>query len=260
MANDSTRNTGNKPDSDTIISASVDAEEVAFFARISGEWWNPDGPFRPLHELNPCRISYIRNILTRHHDLSIDAAKPLEGMNILDIGCGGGLICEPLTRLGAQMTGVDATQKNIGVASHHAEIMGLEIDYRNTTAEDMAEAGEQFDAIINMEVIEHVADINIYLTSCRKLLKPGGIMLVSTLNRTMKSLLLAKIGAEYILRWLPVGAHAWNKFLKPEELQEALTKAGFEMGDLAGMNYNPLTRRWKLNEHDYDINYAVSAK
>ena len=246
-------------DSDTKISASVDAEEVAFFASISSEWWNPDGPFRPLHELNPCRISYIRNLLTKHNLLDDSSPKPLEGLRILDIGCGGGLICEPLTRLGATMIGVDATQKNIGVASHHASEMGLKIDYRNTTAEDLAEAGEQFDAIINMEVIEHVADINIYLASCRKLLKPDGIMLVSTLNRTLKSLLLAKIGAEYILRWLPIGAHDWNKFLKPEELEAALTKAGFKMDDLAGMNYNPLTRRWKLDGRDFAINYAVSA-
>lgn len=259
MANETLGVDVNSVDNDTKISASVDAEEVAFFARISTEWWNPDGPFRPLHELNPCRISYIRDIIARHHTLDNASPKPLEGLRILDIGCGGGLLCEPLTRLGATVVGVDATQKNIGVASHHADEMGLKIDYRNTTAEDLAETGEQFDAIINMEVIEHVADVTVYLGSCRKLLKPDGIMLLSTLNRTLKSLLLAKIGAEYILRWLPIGAHDWNKFLRPDELEAALSKAGFEMNDLAGMNYNPLTRRWKLDKNDYAINYAVSA-
>lgn len=250
-------------ESDTKISASVDVDEVAFFARISAEWWNPNGPFRPLHELNPCRISYIRNLLTSHFSLENDSNTPLSGLRILDIGCGGGLICEPLTRLGATVIGVDATQKNIGVASHHAAEMGLNIDYRNTTAEDLADlvpkSEEEYDAIINMEVVEHVADLASYLTACRALLKPEGIMLVSTLNRTLKSLLLAKIGAEYILRWLPIGAHDWNKFLLPSELEQALEEAGFEMGDLTGMNYNPLTRRWKLSESDYAINYAVSA-
>lgn len=259
MANKTVKEAAPTVDSDTKISASVDADEVAFFARISAEWWNPNGPFRPLHELNPCRISYIRDLITKHHTLDNDNAKPLEGLRILDIGCGGGLICEPLTRLGATMIGVDATQKNIGVASLHAEQMGLKIDYRHTTAEDLAQTGEQFDAIINMEVVEHVADLGVYLGSCRKLLKPEGIMLVSTLNRTLKSLLLAKIGAEYILRWLPIGAHDWNKFLRPDELEAALKTAGFEMNDLAGMNYNPLTRRWKLNANDFAINYAVSA-
>ena len=259
MANVTKKDDRATVDSDTKISASVDANEVAFFARISAEWWNLDGPLRPLHELNPCRINYIRNILTRHYAPDNAKTKVLEGLRILDIGCGGGLICEPLTRLGATMIGVDATQKNIHVASLHAEEMGLKIDYRHTTAEDLAKTGEQFDAIINMEVVEHVADLGVYLGSCRQLLKSDGIMLVSTLNRTVKSLLLAKIGAEYILRWLPIGAHDWNKFLKPKELKAALEGAGFAMNDLEGMVYNPLTRRWKLDANDTAINYAVSA-
>jgi len=245
---------------DHILEAtSVNPDEVAFFANISAEWWDPDGPFRPLHELNPTRVAYIRDTLVAQLNLDGSSATPLKGLRVLDIGCGGGLLSEPLTRLGANMVSVDATEKNIKVASHHAAEMELDIDYRHATAESLAESGEQFDAIINMEVIEHVADVSAFLGTCKELTKPDGMMLVSTLNRTLKSLMLAKIGAEYILRWLPIGAHDWNKFIKPEELEQHLIDAGFEVIKPKGFVYNPLTRRWKIDANDLGINYAIGA-
>lgn len=244
---------------DILKSASIDAEEVAFFANISDSWWDPDGPFKPLHQLNPTRVAYSRDALVKHFNVEHTTRTPLKGLRILDIGCGGGLLSEPLTRLGATMVSIDATEKNIKVAKHHADMMRLDIDYRHITAEGLAEMGEQFDAIINMEVIEHVADVDAFLATCKQILKPNGIMLVSTLNRTIKSLLLAKIGAEYILRWLPIGAHDWNKFIKPHDLEKALTRAGFTPTAPSGFVYNPLTSRWKIDESDLDINYVIGA-
>lgn len=247
-------------DQDHILHAtSVNPDEVAFFANISAEWWDPDGPFRPLHELNPTRVAYIRDTLVERLNLNGSSSTPFTGLRILDIGCGGGLLSEPLTRLGATMVSVDATEKNIKVASHHAAEMELDIDYRHATAESLAEAGEQFDAIINMEVIEHVADVSAFLGTCKQLTKPDGIMLVSTLNRTTKSMILAKIGAEYILRWLPIGAHDWSKFIKPAELEQHLKDAGYSVISPKGFVYNPLTRRWKIDAKDLDINYAIGA-
>jgi len=244
---------------DILQATSVNPDEVAFFANISDKWWDPDGPFRPLHELNPTRVAYIRDTLVQQLDLDEASHTPFKGLRILDIGCGGGLLSEPLCRLGATMVSVDATEKNIKVASHHASEMELDIDYRYATAESLAEEGEQFDAIINMEVIEHVADVSAFLGTCKQLTKPDGIMLVSTLNRTMKSMLLAKIGAEYILRWLPIGAHDWDKFLKPAELEQHLRDAGFNVMEPKGFVYNPLTSRWKIDAKDLDINYAIGA-
>ncbi len=241
-----------------VESTTVDKDEVAFFAKIADEWWNANGPFAPLHKLNPTRLTYIKNCLADH--FSIEARyKPLSGLRILDIGCGGGLLCEPLTRLGATVVGVDASEKNIKVAAMHSAENGLTIDYRNDTAEALASAGEHFDAVINMEVIEHVADVGAFLTSCHKLLKPQGIMLVSTLNRTAKSLLFAKIGAEYILRWLPRGAHDWNKFITPHEMEDHLVGAGFTPQNPMGFSFNPLSGRWRLDDNDLKINYAYSA-
>lgn len=237
----------------------VDPDEVAFFAEIADTWWSATGPFKPLHELNPTRLAFIRDSLVSHFKLNTDSLKPLSGLKLLDIGCGGGLLCEPLTRMGAQVTGVDASEKNIKVAALHAEQSGLTIDYRNTTSEALAEAGEQFDAIINMEVIEHVADVDAFLSSCRALVKPEGLMLVSTLNRTAKSLLMAKIGAEYILRWLPVGAHDWRKFITPAEMDSHLEQAGFKLTKVSGFAFHPIKWKWRIDSRDVDVNYAVVA-
>lgn len=239
------------------VGTTVDPDEVAFFARIADSWWDPTGPFKPLHQLNPTRLKYIREACEAHFNLDQTSHTPLKGLRLLDIGCGGGLVSEPMCRLGADVTGVDASEKNIKTATVHAAGMG--ITYVNNTAEALAEAGEQFDIIINMEVIEHVADVGDYLKACRALLKPGGLMLVSTINRTMKSLLFAKIGAEYIMRWLPIGAHDWNKFITPAEMTNHLAAAGFTPGEAMGYAFNPLTFKWKLDPRDTAVNYAQSA-
>lgn len=237
----------------------VDADEVAFFARIADAWWDPKGPFKPLHILNPTRLLYIRQQVEAHFSLEQGLKQPLTGLRLLDIGCGGGLISEPMARLGADVVAVDAAEKNIKTASLHATQSGLEIDFRNTTAEALAEAGEQFDVIVNMEVVEHVADVSAYLTACRKLLKPGGIMLLSTINRTPKAYLFAIIGAERVLRWLPVGAHDWKKFIKPSELADYLNDCGMEASSATGFVFAPLSQKWRLSPHDTDVNYAMSA-
>ena len=254
-----TTSTPDSPNKDAADGITVDENEVAFFAKIADSWWDPSGPFKPLHQLNPTRLAYIRQEVCRHYDLKDDGHTPLKGLRLLDIGCGGGLISEPMCRLGADVVAVDASEKNIKTASLHAERGGLEIDFRNNTAEALAEAGEQFDVIVNMEVIEHVADVNAYLTACRKLMKPGGIMLLSTINRTAKAYLFAIIGAEHVLRWLPVGAHDWNKFLKPEELANAVEKVGFTATTPTGFVMNPLSQKWRLNDRDVAVNYAMCA-
>lgn len=237
----------------------VDADEVAFFARIADSWWDPTGPFKPLHQLNPTRLLYIRQQVERHFDRAAGLKKPLEGLRLLDIGCGGGLISEPMARLGADVVAVDASDKNIKTASLHAAQGGLEIDFRHTTAETLAEAGEKFDIIVNMEVVEHVADVNLYLSACRALMKPGGIMLLSTINRTPKAYLFAIIGAERVLRWLPVGAHDWNKFLKPTELADFLERNGMKASVPTGYVFAPLTQKWRLSDSDVAVNYAMAA-
>jgi len=245
---------------DAVTGTTVDAEEVAFFARIADSWWDPSGPFKPLHQLNPTRLSYIRREVTAHFGIGDKEVAPFKGLRLLDIGCGGGLISEPMCRLGADVVAVDASEKNIKTASVHAEAGGLDIDFRNNTAEALADAGEQFNVIINMEVIEHVADVNAYLSACRKLLKPGGIMLLSTINRTPKAYLFAIIGAERVLRWLPKGAHDWNKFLTPIELSDASTKAGFAPSEATGFVFNPFSGRWRLSSSDTSVNYAMTVK
>lgn len=237
----------------------VDADEVAFFARIADTWWDSKGPFKPLHLLNPTRLLYIRQQVEAHFGLKSNLQQPFEGLRLLDIGCGGGLISEPMARLGAHVVAVDAAEKNIKTASLHAEQSGLDIDFRHTTAEALADAGEQFDIIINMEVVEHVADVSLYLGACRRLLKPGGIMLLSTINRTPKAYLFAIIGAEHILRWLPVGAHDWNKFLKPSELAEHLKENNMSPSDATGYVFAPLTQKWRLSDRDVSVNYAMTA-
>ena len=238
--------------------SSIDPAEVETFSRIAAEWWDPRGKFAPLHKFNPVRLSFIRDQALYRFSRDAKARRPFEGLRLLDIGCGGGLLSEPMTRLGFQVTGVDASERNIGTASAHAAEQGLSIDYRASTAEALLEAGEPpFDVILNMEVIEHVADPAAYLRDCARLLKPGGLMIVATLNRTLKALALAKIGAEYILRWLPVGAHDWNKFLKPDEIRDFLAEEPVVVDGPYGVVFNPLTGRW-TESADTDVNYMMT--
>jgi 2-polyprenyl-6-hydroxyphenyl methylase/3-demethylubiquinone-9 3-methyltransferase len=244
--------------SDTAPGPSVDAADVARFSAVAAQWWDPKGKFAPLHKFNPVRLGFIREESLRAFGREAGAARPFEGLRLLDIGCGGGLLSEPMTRLGFQVTGVDASAKNIGVASSHAASLGLKIDYRCTTAEALLEAGEPlFDVILNMEVIEHVADPRAYLIDCSRLLAPGGLMIVATLNRTLKALAFAKIGAEYVLGWLPRGAHDWNKFLKPEELRAMLDGEPVAVRGPFGVAYDPLADRWSQSS-DVSINYMMT--
>ena len=238
--------------------SSIDPAEVATFSKIAAEWWDPRGKFAPLHKFNPVRLGFIRDQALYRFGRDPAARRPFEGLRLLDIGCGGGLLSEPMTRLGFDVTGVDASERNIGTASAHAAEQGLAIDYRASTAEDLLAAGEApFDVILNMEVIEHVADPAAYLQDCARLLKPDGLMIVATLNRTLKALALAKIGAEYILRWLPVGAHDWNKFLRPDQIREFLSEAPVIVDGPFGVVFNPLTGRW-TESSDTDVNYMMT--
>jgi len=250
---------GHTIDGKTAKGKTVDVDEVAFFARIADTWWDPKGPFKPLHLLNPTRLLYIRQQVEAHFKLAHREKAPFKGLRLLDIGCGGGLISEPMARLGADVVAVDASDKNIKTASLHAAKSGLDIDFRHTTAEALAEAGEKFDIIVNMEVVEHVADVSLYLGACRTLLKPGGIMLLSTINRTPKAYLFAIIGAERVLRWLPVGAHDWNKFLKPEELANHLKASDMLPSTPTGYVFAPITQKWSLSNRDVSVNYAMAA-
>jgi len=238
--------------------SSIDPAEVERFSRIAAEWWDPRGKFAPLHKFNPVRLAFIRDQALYRFRRDASARRPVEGLRLLDIGCGGGLLSEPMTRLGFQVTGVDASERNIGTASAHSAEQGLVIDYRASTAEALVAAGEPlFDAILNMEVIEHVADPGAYLRSCASLLKPGGLMIVATLNRTLKAMALAKVGAEYILRWLPMGTHDWNKFLTPDELRGFLTAEPVTLDGPYGVVFNPLTGRW-TESSDVSVNYMMT--
>ena len=243
---------------DAATKSSIDPADVERFSRIAAEWWDPKGKFAPLHKFNPVRLGFIRAQVLYRFQRDPKARQPFEGLRLLDIGCGGGLLCEPMTRLGFQVVGVDASERNIGTASAHAAESGLEIDYRASTAEALVAAGEPlFDVILNMEVIEHVADPGEYLRDCARLLKPGGLMIVATLNRTLKALALAKIGAEYVLRWLPAGTHDWNKFLKPGEIRDFLAQAPVVVDGPYGVVFNPLTGRW-TESTDTDVNYMMT--
>ena len=236
---------------------SIDPEEVEKFSAMAEAWWDPEGNYKPLHKFNPVRLEFLRDRLADLNGTDPLSDQPLKGLKILDIGCGGGLLCEPLTRLGAQMTGVDASEKNIKIASLHAKEMGLKIDYRHSSAEELAAAGEEFDAVLNMEVVEHVADVESFLEACAALVKPGGVMVLATLNRTAKSYALAIVGAEYILRWLPRGTHDWRKFLKPSEVAGVLRPTGLEVKEVSGVAYNPLNDSWRLAPRDTDVNYMM---
>jgi 2-polyprenyl-6-hydroxyphenyl methylase/3-demethylubiquinone-9 3-methyltransferase len=238
--------------------SSIDPEDVARFSAIAAEWWDPKGKFAPLHVFNPVRLDFIRQRALARFGRDARAIRPFEGLRLLDIGCGGGLLCEPMARLGFAVTGVDASARNIGTARAHADQMGLTIDYRCSTAESLVEAGEPgFDLILNMEVIEHVADPGAYLRSCCALLAPGGLMIVATLNRTLKALALAKIGAEYVLRWIPPKTHDWRKFLHPDEIRVFLQDEPVEVQGPFGVTYNPLTGRWGRSD-DADVNYMMT--
>jgi 2-polyprenyl-6-hydroxyphenyl methylase / 3-demethylubiquinone-9 3-methyltransferase len=238
--------------------SSIDPAEVERFSRIAAEWWDPRGKFAPLHRFNPVRLAFIRDQALYRFRRDGAARRPFEGLRLLDIGCGGGLLSEPMTRLGFQVTGVDASERNIGTARAHAAEQGLEIDYRASTAEALLAADEpKFDVILNMEVIEHVAEPGAFLRDCAALLAPGGLMIVATLNRTLKAFALAKVGAEYVLRWLPVGTHDWSKFLTPDELRGFLAETPVTMDGPFGVVFNPLSGRW-TESADTDVNYMMT--
>jgi 2-polyprenyl-6-hydroxyphenyl methylase/3-demethylubiquinone-9 3-methyltransferase len=241
------------------MNASIDPVEVAKFSAIAAEWWDPTGKFAPLHKFNPVRLSFIKAEAAGHFGRDMRALRPFEGLSLLDIGCGGGLLSEPMARLGFAVTGADASERNIGTAKAHADQTGLAIDYRATTAEALEAEGLAFDVVLNMEVVEHVADVTAYLGACARLVKPGGITIVATMNKTLKSLALAKIGAEYVLGWLPRGTHDWNRFIPPAELRTALEDAGLSICKTQGVSFNPLAWDWHLSS-DVDVNYMVVAK
>ncbi len=241
------------------MQSTIDPAEVAKFEAMAAEYWDPDGKFRPLHLMNPCRLDYINTQIAAEYGRELRTSKPFKGLRILDIGCGGGLLSEPMARLGAIVVGADAAPGNIPVAQLHAAAQGLEIDYRHTSAEDLAAAGEQFDVVLNMEVVEHVPDPQAYLTACRSLLKPGGMMICSTLNRNAKSFVMAIVGAEWVMRWLPKGTHDWAKFITPDELQALLETAGLTPVDRKGMVFNPLSWSWSLSARDLSVNYVTTS-
>ena len=239
------------------MSTTINKEEIQKFSRLAEEWWDVNGKFKPLHMFNPVRIEYITYNIKKYFKLKEGKTNFLEGLSILDIGCGGGLISEPMSRLGAKVTGIDASDKNIKVAKLHSDKNELKINYINTSPENFDQL-EKFDVILNLEVVEHVDDLNLYIKSCHKLLKNNGLMFTATINRSFISYLKAIVGAEYILRWLPIGTHDWNKFLKPEELENLLNKENFSTFDIKGLNYNIFSRKWKKS-NDLSVNYIISS-
>lgn len=241
------------------MNQTVDAAEIAKFEAMAAEWWDPQGKFRPLHQMNPCRLDYITTQIAAEFDRDLSAPAPFAGLRILDIGCGGGLLSEPMARLGADVTGADAAGRNIAVAQLHAEQSGLAIDYRATTAESLAAEGERFDIVLNMEVVEHVSAPPAFLAACRDLLKPGGLMVCSTLNRTAKSFAMAIVGAEWVMRWLPRGTHDWARFITPDELFALIRGAGLDPVDRSGMVFDPRSWSWRLSPRDLSVNYVTAS-
>ena len=238
---------------------SIDPDEVAKFTAMAAEWWDPKGKFRPLHKFNPVRLGFIRDTIEAHFGLSPSARRPFDGLRVLDIGCGGGLVSEPMTRLGAAVTAVDASEANIKTAMTHAEQGGLDIDFRAGTVEALIEADEApFDVVLNLEVVEHVADPAQFLKDCASLVKPGGLMIVATLNRTAKAFALAIVGAEYVLGWLPRGTHEFEKFLRPDEIERPMSAAGLTVQPPQGVSFNPITDQWRLSD-DTKVNYLMVA-
>ncbi|MGB0748794.1 MAG: bifunctional 2-polyprenyl-6-hydroxyphenol methylase/3-demethylubiquinol 3-O-methyltransferase UbiG [Magnetospiraceae bacterium] len=242
----------------TEVSGTAAPEEVARFTAMADEWWDPDGKFKPLHKFNPVRLNYIKYKLAKHFGLDPAGRAPLEGLRILDIGCGGGLVAEPVSLMGAEVLGIDASEKNTRIAATHAAETGAPVTYAHRLPEEMAAAGDRFDVVLNLEVVEHVPDVGEFMGVCSSLVKPGGVMLCATLNRTLKSLALAKIGAEYVLRWLPQGTHDWRKFVKPSELAASLRAHGLNVDDLTGVSFNPLVDAWSLSR-DLEVNYLAFA-
>lgn len=236
----------------------VDREEVGRFARLAQTWWEPEGEFRPLHKLNPMRLAFIRDRLAAHFARDARSVRPFAGLSLLDIGCGGGLVSEPLARLGFAVTGIDAGEEMLEVARAHAAESGIAVDYRRVAAEDLAATGTQFDAVLALEVVEHVAAPEVFLAAAARLVKPGGALIAATINRTPKAFLLAILGAEYVLRWLPRGTHHWEKFLRPSELAAGLRPGGLALQEVTGLVYNPLADRWSLGR-DLDVNYLLFA-
>ena len=239
--------------------STIDPAEVAKFEAMAAEWWDPNGKFKPLHMLNPCRLDYITTQIAAEFDRDLSGERPFAGLRLLDIGCGGGLLSEPMARLGAEVVGADAAARNIPVAQVHAAQSGLEIDYRHTSAEDLAAAGERFDVVLNMEVVEHVADPLTYLTACHDLLRPRGLHICSTINRNPKSFAMAIVGAEYVMRWLPKGTHEWSKFITPDELFDLLGRAGLDPVDRKGFVFNPVTWQWRLSDRGLSVNYVTAS-
>ncbi len=237
------------------MSTTINKEEIQKFSRLADEWWDVNGKFKPLHMFNPVRIEYITENIKNYFNIEKDKQNLLQGLNILDIGCGGGLISEPMARLGAKVTGIDASEKNIKVAKLHSKKNGLQINYQNISPEKFKEF-EKFDIILNLEIVEHVDNVNLYIKSCYNLLKKNGLMFTATLNRSFTSYVKAIIGAEYVLRWLPIGTHDWNKFIKPEELEKFLSQEKFSTHDIRGLKYNPFTKKWKKTS-DLSVNYII---
>ena len=238
--------------------STINKDEINKFSKIADEWWDINGKFKPLHMFNPIRIGYILNITSNYFKIDKNKKLPLKGLKILDIGCGGGLITEPMSRLGANVTGIDASDKNIQVAKLHAKKNNLNISYLNTLPENL-NLQNKFDIILNLEVVEHVENLDLYLSSCFGLLKKKGIMFTATINRTLTSYVKAIVGAEYILRWLPIGTHDWNKFIKPEELEKKLTDLNFSVTNLSGLSYNPIFQEWKETK-DMSVNYIITVE
>jgi len=239
--------------------ASIESAEIERFSRVAEDWWNPDGKFRPLHRLNPLRVEYVRDQICAHFNRDVASRASLKDLKILDIGCGGGLLAEPMARLGAYVVGLDASEQTISVARAHAKLSRLAIDYRAGSVEELARRAERFDVITALEVAEHVADLDSFLEAIKKLLKPGGLLIMSTLNRTPKSFLLGIVAAEYILGWVPRGTHEWKKFIRPGELAERLSAAGIEALSMTGMVFNPFSGEFGLHEGDLDVNYLLTA-
>ena len=237
------------------MSTTINKEEIQKFSRLADEWWNVNGKFKPLHMFNPVRIEYITENIKKHFKIDKNKNDFLKGLNILDIGCGGGLISEPMARLGANVTGIDASEKNINIAKLHSKKNGLRINYLTKSPENLI-TEEKFDIILNLEIVEHVENVNLYIKSCYKLLKKNGLMFTATLNRSLTSYVKAIIGAEYILRWLPIGTHDWNKFIKPEELQQTLSQEKFSTFDIKGLKFNLFTNKWKSSD-DLSVNYII---
>lgn len=243
----------------TETATTVDPREVERFAALAAEWWNPRGKMKVLHKFNPVRLAYLRERIVAHFGLDPKAIRPLEGLSLLDIGCGGGLLSEPLARMGASVTGIDPAERNVRIASLHAEESGIPVDYRATTAEALADEGARFDVVMAMEVVEHVADVGLFLARAAEMVKPGGLLVAATLNRTKRSFALAIVGAEYVLGWLPRGTHDWNRFITPDELQLALEAGGLKVTDREGVVFNPLTDEWR-RASDLSVNYMMVAE